>query len=266
MTVGEHLEVLRRMLLKVLFVFLFCSILIFCFKREVFSFILAPKSSSFVSFDLITDFLRLFSPDFSFSTYDIPLISTELSSQFMSHIYVSCILGLLVTSPYILYELLKFITPALYENEKRYSAKIAIVIFILFIVGVLMSYYILFPISFRFLATYQVDESVVSTITLDSYISTFASLTFLTAIVFQLPVITYLLGKIGLISPEILIKWRPYAFVLILLVAAIITPPDIFTLLIVSFPIFGLYELSIFILRKSIHNSSNLDLSYNSND
>lgn len=256
LTVGEHLEIFRRMLFKVLFVFLLFSTIIFCFKHEVFSIILAPKNSDFISFHLISNFTRIFIPNFSFSPYDVQLISTEVSSQFMSHIYVSCLLGLLATSPFILYQLLRYITPALYENEKKYSTRVAIIIFTLFIIGVIISYFILFPISFRFLVTYQVDDSVVNMITLDSYISTFASLTFLTGIVFQLPIIIYLLGKMGLLTPEILIKWRPYALILIMLLAAIITPPDIFTLLIITMPIYGLYELSIIVLKRSLKNKT----------
>lgn len=113
-----------------------------------------------------------------------------------------------------------------------------------------MSYYVLFPISFQFLATYQVDENIVNAITLDSYISTFATLTFMLGIVFQLPIFAFVLGKMGLIDAQLLMKYRPYAFVLIMIVAAIITPPDLFTLVLVTIPIYALYELSILVLKK----------------
>ena len=250
LTIGEHLEILRKLLFKVLFVFLISTIVVFCFKNEVFSIILAPKSSNFISFQLITNFVRLFSPNFSFEHYNIQLISTEASSQFMNHIYVSCILGLLISSPFILYQLLKYISPALYENEKKYSSRLVFIIFFLFFLGVLISYYILFPVSFRFLATYSVDESISNMIKLDSYISTFASLTFMTGIVFQLPIISFVLGKMGILNSNILVKWRPYAIITIMIIAAIITPPDIFTLIIISIPIYGLYELSIIVLKR----------------
>lgn len=254
LTIGEHLEIFRKMLFRILCVLLIFTIVTFCLKNILFEILFAPKSSNFISFQIITDFIHIFNPNFSFSSYNIPLISTELSSQFMSHIYVSCIFGVLLSSPYILFELLKYVTPALYKNERKYSLRIALIVFVLFIIGVLMSYFVLFPVSFRFLATYQVDDSVTSTITLDSYISTFSSLTFLCGIIFQLPVISYFLGKMGMASPQLLKKWRPYALVLIMVIAAIITPPDIFTLILVTIPIYALYELSILILKRCTYN------------
>lgn len=249
-TFGEHLEILRMMLFRIVGVVVFFSCIIFCFKQETFTILLAPSNFDFCTFRVIEKILRYLGWNFHFEEYHIPLISTDLSSQFMTHITVSCILGVLLSSPYILYELFRFISPALYESERKYSVLVAIIIYALFVIGLLMSYYILFPISFRFLATYQVDTSIKSTITLDSYISTFTTLMFMMGIVFQLPVFAYILGKMGLIDADLLKKYRAYAFVLIMIVAAIITPPDIFTLLIVTVPIYVLYELSIYVLRK----------------
>ena len=252
LTFGEHLEVLRKMLFRILSLFLVLAIIIFCFKQETFAFLLAPKSSNFITYNFIEKLLQSINCDFSFDSYDTPLISTDLSSQFMSHIYVSCILALLLATPYMLYELFRFVSPALYESEKKYSILVTVFIYAFFILGVLMSYFILFPISFRFLATYQVDSSVISTITLDSYISTFSTLVFLTGILFQLPLFVWFLGKLGFVSVKQLKIYRPYALVIIMLIAAIITPPDIFTLLLVTLPIYSLYELSILILQKTI--------------
>ena len=146
--------------------------------------------------------------------------------------------------------LFRFISPALYESERRYSVLVAGIIYLMFVMGLLMSYYVLFPISFRFLATYQVEEEIVNTITLDSYISTFTTLTFMMGIVFQLPLFAFVLGKMGFIDAPLLRKYRPYAFVLIMIVAAVITPPDIFTLILVTIPIYLLYEVSILVLRR----------------
>ena len=188
--------------------------------------------------------------DFEFNEYEIPLISTELSAQFMTHITVSCILAALLASPYILFELFRFISPALYDRERRYSYRVAGVVYSLFIMGLLMSYFVIFPVSFQFLATYQVDEEILSTITLDSYISTFTTLTFLMGIVFQLPVLAFLLGRMGFIDAPLLKKYRAYAFVIIMIIAAIITPPDLFTLVMVAMPVYGLYEVSIIVLKK----------------
>ena len=212
--------------------------------------LLAPHNSDFCTFRFIESIMRRTGLDFEFAPYNIPLINTELSAQFMIHITTSCILALLFASPYILVELFRFISPALYESEKKYSYLVAGVIYFLFILGVLMSYFVLFPISFRFLANYQVDENIANTITLDSYISTFTTLTFMLGVVFQLPVIAFVLGKMGFIDAALLKRYRPYALVIIMVIAAIITPPDLFTLVLVTIPIYGLYEVSILVLKK----------------
>ena len=166
----------------------------------------------------------------------------------MTHITTSIYLGLLGASPYILFELFRFVSPALYENERRYSVRIAVAIYVLFIVGVLMTYYVLFPISFRFLGTYSVAEKVHSTITLDSYISTFTTLTLLMGVVFQLPIIAFFLAKMQLVTAPMLARYRKHSFLIIMLVAAIITPPDLMTLVLVTVPLYMLYEVSIWIV------------------
>ena len=250
LTFGEHLEILRKMLFRIIMVVIVLASIIFCFKKETFSILLAPHSSDFCTFRLIEHWLQALSWNFHFDQNNIPLISTELSAQFMTHITVSCMLAVLLASPYIVFELFKFISPALYDSEKKYSCVVAVIIYALFVFGLLMSYFLIFPISFQFLATYQVDELITSTITLDSYISTFTTLTFLMGVVFQLPVFAYILGKMGFIDADLLRKYRTYAFVIIMIIAAIITPPDIFTLILVTFPIYGLYEVSILVLRK----------------
>lgn len=145
-------------------------------------------------------------------------------------------------------------SPALYENEKKHSIAIATTIYILFIAGVLMSYFILFPVSFRFLGTYSVSETIRSTITLDSYIGTFTTLTFVMGIVFQLPVIMFVLAKMGFISSHILAKYRKHAIIAIMIVAAIITPPDLMTLILVTIPLYLLYEASIRIVKMVERN------------
>lgn len=255
LTFGGHLEVLRKMLFRIIAVVVTLGIVIFCFKKETFNILLAPHNYDFVTFRIIEDLLHSLGWDFHFDEYNIPLISTDLSAQFMTHITVSCLLAVLLASPYIVFELFRFISPALYDSEKKYSYIFAIIIYILFLIGLLMSYFVLFPISFQFLATYQVDESVNSIITLDSYISTFTTLTFLMGVVFQLPIFAFILGKMGMIDAEMLKSYRPYAFIIIMVIAAIITPPDLFTLILVTIPIYGLYELSILVLKKwGIHN------------
>ena len=249
LTFGGHLEVLRRMLFRIIAVVMVLAIAIFCFKDKTFEFLLAPSQWNFVTYRYIEKFLHRLGSDFTFSEYHINLIATELSSQFMTHITTAVYLGVLGASPYILYELFRFVSPALYENERRYSVQVAGIIYVLFILGVLMSYFVLFPISFRFLGTYSVSAKVVSNITLDSYISTFVSLTLVMGVVFQLPVIAFFLGKMGVITSSMLARYRKHAFIVIMMVAAVITPPDLMTLILVTIPLYLLFELSIRVIR-----------------
>lgn len=245
MTTGGHLEVLRQMLFRILAVAGIISAVVFCFKDTTWGLLLAPSEWDFCTYRWIESAMQSIGVDFHFDEFHVEMIATDLSSQFMTHITTAVYLGLLGASPYILYELFCFISPALYENERKYSVQVAGIIYMLFILGVLMSYFVLFPISFRFLGTYSVSAKVVSNITLDSYISTFVSLTLVMGVVFQLPVIAFFLGKLGVVTSEMLSKYRKHAFIVIMLVAAIITPPDLMTLILVTIPLYLLYEVSI---------------------
>lgn len=173
MTIGGHLEALRQMLLRIISVAGVFAVMVFCFKETTWKVLLAPSEWDFCTYRWIESLVRSIGfTDFHFEEYHVDLIATDLSAQFMMHITTSVYLGLLCASPFVLYELFRFITPALYDNERKYSVQMAVVIYTLFILGVLMTYYILFPISFRFLGTYSVAERVHSTITLDSYVET----------------------------------------------------------------------------------------------
>lgn len=245
LTFGGHLEVFRQMLFRILGVAGVLAVIVFCFKDMTWQLLLAPSEWDFVTYQWIEQVIQLWSADFHFEEWYVDLIATDLSSQFMTHITTAIYLGLLGASPYILYELFRFISPALYENERRYSVQVVIIIYVLFIVGVLMSYYVLFPISFRFLGTYSVAARVHSTITLDSYVTTFVSLTLVMGLVFQLPVIAFALAKLGFITSDMLAMYRKHAALAIMTLAAIITPPDIMTLVLVTIPLYLLYEVSI---------------------
>lgn len=250
LTFGEHLEVLRKMLFRILVVAGVIAVVVFCLKNYTWQILMAPSQWDFYTYRWIERMIQAMGFDFHFQPFEVEMIATDLSSQFMKHITTACYLGLLGASPYILFELFRFISPALYENERKYSVQVAIIIYILFIIGVLMSYFVLFPISFRFLGTYSVSERVVNNITLDSYITTFVSLTLVMGLVFQLPIIAFFLGKLGVINAEMLSKYRKHAFIVIMLAAAVITPPDLMTLILVTIPLYLLFEVSIHILRK----------------
>ena len=233
------------MLFRILAVAGVIAVTVFCFKDETFRLLLAPSEWDFVTYRWIERMIQAMGYDFHFEEYHVNLIATDLSSQFMTHITTAVYLGLLGASPYILFELFRFISPALYDDERRYSVLVAVIIYALFVVGVAMNYFVLFPISFRFLGTYSVAERVVSNITLDSYISTFVSLTLAMGLIFQLPVIAYFLGRMGFITSDMLAQYRRHAIIVIMLLSAIITPPDVMTLILVAIPLYLLYEVSI---------------------
>ena len=183
MTFGDHLEVLRRMLCRIIAVVAALMIVIFCFKDVTFSLLLAPSKSDFITYQWLAALCGKVGIDFNLEDYRVQLIATDLSSQFMTHVTASCNLALLIASPYIVFELFRFISPALYENERKYSVRVVLWVYLLFIVGVLMTYFVLFPISFRFLGTYQVAAEVTNNITIDSYIGTLSTLTLLMGVV-----------------------------------------------------------------------------------
>ena len=237
------------MLFRIIAVATAIAVVVFCMKETTWRLLLAPSQWDFCTYRWLESLMQAMGIDFHFEKFYVNMIATDLSSQFMTHVSTAVYLGLLGASPYILYELFRFISPALYENERKYSVQVATIIYVLFIIGVLMTYFVLFPISFRFLGTYSVSSQVVSNITLDSYVSTFVSLTLVMGVVFQLPVIAFFLGKMGFITSKMLGQYRKHAFIAIMLVAAVITPPDLMTLILVSIPLYMLYEVSIRVVK-----------------
>lgn len=250
MPMAGHLEVLRRMLWRVVCVLSLLTAGVFCLKGPVFELLLAPRECDFVTFRAIERLLGAIGQDFHFDPWHVELINTELSGQFMAHVTSSFYVAMLLAAPYILVELFGFVSPALYERERRLAVRVGGVMYGLFAVGVAMNYFVLFPISFRFLGTYQVSADVTNAITLDSYISTFSTLTFMMGVVFQLPLVCWFLGHIGVLSADVMRRYRRHALVGIMILAAIITPPDIFTLMLVTGPLYLLYEASIWVVRK----------------
>ena len=252
MTFWEHVEVFRKVVFRCLGIWLLCAIAAFVFKDEVFSILFAPSKSDFILYDV----LCLISSKINIEvlcpgSFEIDFINTQLASQFMTHLSVSMWLGVVAAMPYLIYQLYGFVSPALYDNERRYSYYLIFCSVILFACGVLLNYFVIFPFSFRFLSTYQVSSEVVNQIALSSYISTFFMLSLMIGIIFEIPIMAYFLAKLDLISAEIMRKYRKHAFVVICIIAAIITPTaDIFTLMLVALPIALLYELSIAIVRR----------------
>lgn len=249
-TFGTHLEVLRQMLFRILGISLILAIVVFIFKDFVWDILLAPSKYDFITYRGIEYCLQGLGIDFHFSPFEVDFITTELSSQFMLHMSTSFYLGILISSPYILYELFRFIVPALYDNERKYAKRFVYIVYMLFVLGVLLSYFVIFPIAFRFLGTYNIQESITGMVSLNSYVSTFTSLTLVMGAVFQLPVIAYILAKLGIADFKMLAKYRKHSLLIITVVSAFITPPDIMSCILVTLPLYLLYELSIFIARK----------------
>jgi sec-independent protein translocase protein TatC len=177
-------------------------------------------------------------------------MNTGLTEQFMVHMRTAIYAGLLVASPYILYELFRFVSPGLYQNERHYAVWIVGAAYLMFIIGTLINYFVVFPLTVRFLGTYQVSPDVANMLTLQSYIDTLLGMSLVMGVVFELPVVCALMGRMGLLTDHFMAEYRRHAVVAILVVAAIITPTtDVFTLFIVALPIYLLYEVSIQIVR-----------------
>ena len=244
MTFWDHLDVLRSSIVRVVVAAMLCGVLAFCFKELLFDVLLAPGRADFVTYTLLGRAASLFGGEVE--SFSVQLINTALAQQFMIHMKMAFVVGLLAVSPYILYEVLRFISPALYDNERRYVYVMVGSGYLMFFVGVLLCYFLIFPLTFRFLATYQVDSTVENMISLESYISTLTSMAFMMGVVFEMPVLCWLLAKIGLLNGDLMRKYRRHAVVAIVVLAAIITPTsDLFTLTIVGLPLWLLYELSV---------------------
>lgn len=247
----EHLDVLRGALMKIAAVTVIFGIIAFAFKEALFAVVLAPKESGFVTYRWLLLAGSLL-PGGEMSDFNIQLINTGLAEQFIIHMKTAMCAGLLCASPYILYQLFRFVSPALYSNEREYAVKIVGWGYVMFLIGVAISYFLIFPLTFRFLGTYQVSEDVVNMISLQSYMSTLIMMCLALGIVFEMPVLTWLFAKMGFVSADFLRHYRKHAVVIILIVAAIITPTsDIFTLLLVSLPMWLLYEASIRIIKRT---------------
>ena len=239
LTFWDHLDVLRSSLIRMAVAVMVLGVAAFCLKDLLFSVVLAPRSSDFVTYQLL-----------GVDAFHINLMNTGLTEQFMIHMRTAIYAGLLLASPYILYELFRFVSPGLYQNERRYAVWIVGAAYVMFLMGTLVNYFIVFPLTVRFLGTYQVSPDVANMLTLQSYIDTLLGMSLVMGVVFELPVVCGLMGRMGLINSHMMSQFRRHAVVAILVVSAIITPTtDVFTLFVVALPIYLLYELSIQIVK-----------------
>ena len=226
MTFWEHLDELRRRIWYVLVAAVLAAVACFCFKEQLFAVVMYPKPES------------------------MQLINVELTQQFLTHMRVALWTGLLVVSPYILYQMFAFVAPGLYAVERRLALRAVGGGYLLFLAGVALNYFIIFPFAVRFLGEYQVSDEVQNTITLSSYISMLGVMSLLMGLLFELPVVCWLLAKIGVLKASFMKRYRRHAIVVIVILGAVITPTgDPFTLALVSVPIYLLWELSILIVK-----------------
>ena len=245
----DHLDVLRTIIIRIILVTVVCGIVAFLFKEELFAVVLAPRNPDFVTYRLLVRVSGFFGGDAPDNPV-IQLINTGLAEQFVIHMKTALCAGVLCASPYTLYQLFRFVSPALYANERRFALPIVVGGYVMFMLGVLISYYLIFPLTFRFLGTYQVSEDVVNMISLQSYMSTLTLMSISMGIVFEMPVVAWLMARMGLLTASFMNRYRRHAIVVILIVAAIITPTsDIFTLMMVSLPMWLLYEVSVGIVK-----------------
>lgn len=254
-TFWDHLDELRGSLIRMIAAIFICAIATFFFKEELFRIILAPQDNGFVTYRLLNSLSQSFLGD-TFSDIEIlsvQLINTGLAQQFLLHVKASLCAGVLLTSPYLIYQLFHFISPALYTHERKYALRLVGSGYVMFVFGVLLTYYLIFPLIFRFLGTYQVSEVVANTVTIDSYMNALMMTCLSMGIVFEIPVVCWILGRMGVINARMMTHYRRHVIVALLIVAAIITPTsDVFTLSIVAFPMWLLYEFSILIVRKNV--------------
>ena len=229
------------------------TIAAFCFKAELFDVLLAPCDSDFITYRLLENIAQSVTSGTAspLAPIEVQLINTGLAHQFMLHIKAAFSIGLLAASPYIVYLLFHFVAPALYARERKYAVRLVVSGYAMFVVGLLLAYYLIFPLTFSFLGAYQVSAMVANTVTLASYLETLLMLSLTMGIVFEIPVLCRILGGMGLISAQMMNYYRRHVVVALLILAAIITPTaDAFTLLLVALPMWLLYELSIIVVRS----------------
>ena len=245
----DHLEELRWHVIRAGISVVVFAIIALIFQNEVFEYIIyAPKKPEFITYRIFC----AISEATCFSPPELPLITRELGEQFFMGITVSLYLGLIISFPYIFYEFWKFIKPGLYDKEIRIANRLIGVTSLLFILGVSFGYFVIAPFAITYLGSYSVGTEATNSPTLSSYVNYLTMFTVPTGLAFELPIVVYFLAKIGLVGPDIMKKYRREAFLIIFIVAAVITPPDALTQILVGIPMYILYEISITVAARVV--------------
>lgn len=247
----DHLEELRWLLIRSTLAVLIIAGCAYFFDKFIFdTIIFGPKDPNFITYQFFCKMTRFFGIDDTFACvteFNFIIQNTEVGGQFSMYLWTLITVGFIVGFPYILWELWRFISPALYENERKKAGLFIVSSSILFFIGVLFGYFVVLPLSINFFATFDASKNIVNQFSIDSYISMVKMSAVSSGIVFELPIIVYFFTALGLITPAVLRKYRKIAIVIILTLSAIVTPPDIASQVIVAIPIFILYEVSILI-------------------
>ena len=255
----DHLEDLRWHILRSFLAIVFFGSIAFIFKDCIFNkIIFGPKSVDFFTYKTLCELSNFFGLNDSFCINEMPfrIQSRTMAGQFSAHIWTSIASGFIISFPYVLYQFWSFISPGLYQNEKKYARGFIFISSLLFFIGVLFGYYVICPLSINFLGNYTVSEEIFNDFDLSSYIGLVRASVLASGLIFELPIIIYFLTKIGLVTPEILVKYRKFALVGVLVLAAVITPPDVASQIIVAIPIVILYQISIYISKIVIKKKS----------
>lgn len=262
MTFLQHLETLRWHLVRVAIAIVLLSLIAFFNKEIIFDgIILAPKNTDFWTYRMLCEISQKFDLDMCLDKVAFNVVNLNLSGQFTTHMWIAFMTGFILAFPYFVWELWRFIRPALSKNELSNSRGIVFFTSLLFLTGVLFGYYIITPLSINFLGNYQVSSEISNTISMDSYINTVTVLSLSTGFVFELPMVVYFLSRLGVITPQFMRKYRKHAMIVNLIIAALITPsPDVTSQMLVAVPLFLLYEISIHVSRM-VSNSRKKALS-----
>ncbi len=253
MPVSEHLEELRWHIIRGLLAILVFAVVIFVFKDFVFNkIIFAPKESWFFSNKILCSLGKKFNLNTCINENTIQLINIDIAGQFTAHLKVSLILGLVLAMPYLVWELWRFVRPALRIRTRVSVSWTMFFITLLFFSGVIFGYYVIVPLTINFLSNYQVSPQLTNQIDFQSFVSIVLTVSFSTGVVFELPVMIYFLSRIGVLNPQFLRKQRRYAVVLVFVLSAIITPPDAFSQILIAFPLLALYEVSIWVSKIAV--------------
>ena len=248
----DHLEELRWHLIRATLAVVIAATGAFLAKGFIFDVLLfGPTKADFFTYEILCRLSTFVGIEGGFCFEDMPFTiqSRTMGGQFSAHIWTSITAGFIISFPYVLYEFWRFISPAMYNNERNTARGFIFISSVLFFLGVLFGYYLVTPLSINFLGKYQVSDVVLNEFDIGSYISLVRSSVVACGLIFELPIIIYFLTKIGLVTPEFLRKYRKFALVIVLIISAIITPPDILSQIIVAIPVLVLYEISIIIAK-----------------